>query len=127
MRWGEREGMSRVTSKLRQKLRRETLLLILTFALLAASLSFFFMSPGPIWKEVKTFKGYEDLDWIVVDESGKVIGHIKKPVYDVEYVYNWNPMRELSLFLALSAFTTFVLSFIMIGRGRDESRLHKRG
>jgi len=91
------------------KMTVENTLLVLSVILIVVALSLLYMHPEPILKEVKTFKGYEDTDWLVVDDSGEVIGHVVKPVYSVEHVWDWHPAAVASMALAVAAFACFVL------------------
>jgi len=96
----------------------ENFLLVLSVVFIVVALSLFYMHPEPILKEVRTFKGYEDTDWLVVDYSGEVIGYVMKPVYSVEHVWDWHPAAVASVALAASAFACFVLMVWLGVRGR---------
>ena len=87
----------------------ENFLLVLSVVFIVVALSLFYMHPEPILKEVRTFKGYEDTNWLVVDDSGEVIGHVMKPVCSVEHVWDWRPTVVAGMALAASAFACFVL------------------
>jgi len=87
------------------------LLLLLGPALILIGLGLFYIHPEPLSK-VKVFKGYEDTDWLVVDDSGKVIGHIRKPVYSVETVWNLHPASVAGLILEVSGFLCVCIAML---------------